>query len=225
MSHGSLIVIEMTEEVKKKSRSWAGALGPDGKPIEESEAATQATADAAQEAQFKAVALHTAIMEKTILDLFKMLEDSNKEVLKTLKGIESEMIKANGMMMVQIDSAAPEVTHEQVERAVKEETKTAPPPAPEVKKDLTKPDNVGNEAGIIEYYKGKLADVKAQTGEAMTQDILNKMVFKFEQDKIIMNTPWVPTPLFAAIAYRIEKVLQCGLYVRGKGSHFELQYP
>lgn len=207
----------MSEE--KKSKSWAGALGPDGKPIEES-AATQATEDA----QFKAVALHTAILEKTILDMFKLIEDQNIEVLKVLKSIEELMEKANRMMEFQIDSAAPEVTHEQVERAVKEEAKATPTPTPETKKDLTKPDNVGREAGIIDYYKKQLAGVKAQSGESVTQDILNKLVFKFEEDKIIMNTPWVPTPLFAALAFKIEKELG-GKYMKGKGSHFELPYP
>lgn len=211
----------MAEE-KKKSKSWAGALGPDGKPIDESEAATQ---DAAQEAQFKAVALHTAIMEKTILDLFKMLEDSNRENLKVLKSIEDLMQKANRMMEFQADQASQNPTLDVAGSMVRQEEKT-PEPAPktEEKKDLSKPDNTSGEAGIIDYYKKELAGVKAQSGETMTQEILNKLVFKFEQDKIIMNTPWVPTPLFAALAFRVEKGLG-GKYVAGKGSHFELPYP
>ena len=203
----------MSEE-KKKSKSWAGALGPDGKPIDETEVKTL---EMTQEAQFKAVALHTAIMEKTILDLFKMLEDSNGEVLKVLKSIEDLMQKANRMMEFQADSAVEMPTHE----AVKQEEKK-PEPLPQ--KDLTKPDNAGGEARVIDYYKKELAGVKAQSGESVTQDILNKLVFKFEQDKVIMNTPWVPTPLFAAIAFKVEKGLG-GKYIAGKGSHFELPYP
>jgi hypothetical protein len=103
--------------------------------------------------------------------------------------------------------------------------KTAPTPEvkTEPKKDLSKPENVAKEDAIVKVYNSKFAGLKAGA-LVLTDEMLGKFTYGFEQDKIILRTNQrLETPLFAALARKVEGELG-GKYISGKGSHFILPY-
>jgi len=196
----------MSEE--KKEKSWAGILpnqsDEDQKKLEE-------MLNEQDKHMMESVAVHQAKLEQTVLELMASLEDQNNRMLDLLNKIHGEMVKANAMI--------PEIAYPD-NTPTKPET-TSPPP----KKDLTKPDNVGNEEKIINYYNNIFLNLTANGGIKMDAGIVSKFTYGFEQDKIIMKTnSFFPTPLFAALASKIEKELN-GKYISGKGAHFILPYP
>ena len=194
----------MSEENKPKS--WADV---GGKASEDMEQELSFDEKKMVEANIK----HQMNVEQMFIEYLKLMEDQNNMVIELLNKIYGEMVKANAMI--------PEIAYPDSPQDKATKTTTS---KPEVKKDISKPDNVGKEDGIIAYYKSQFLGLKSKDGE-ITKEMTEKFSFAFEPDKIIFKTnSYLPTSLFAAIAGKAEKGLN-GKYIPGKGSHFILPYP
>lgn len=210
-------VVEPSSAFKQKS--WAD----EGKILKEkAERESKAVEESVSEEDMKRLGMmaeRQVKMDEAFLHMSEDMESVDKSlklILGVLEQLLSEMKKANAYA---IEGYEPKdvIPFSPAETAASVE--------PEKKKDLTKPENLGKQEDVAQYYKKRLSEVATRDGTKLTNEELNGMIFAFEQDKIIMkNTKHLAVPVFAAMTRFIEEALG-GHYVGGKGAHYLLNYP
>jgi len=201
---------------EKKSRSWADVedfkKGQQVKIMEDEEAKAREELDMTDEQM------------KEIEEFRMAVETAPLAALGILKQILAELRLANSIAFGKVATTdeIPEAFQvAEVPETVVEKPKTEP--AAE-KPDLSVPENVKREDGVIEYYINKFKEVATRNGEKHSEEELKKFTFMFQENNVKLRTPSLPTPLFAATARFVEEQLG-GEYVGGKGAHFLLPYP
>ena len=84
--------------------------------------------------------------------------------------------------------------------------------------------HIEREDETITHYLGKLRKVRTRGGEVLSDSLLRKFRFTFQEDGIRLDAPLMKVPLFASTARFIERRLE-GRFVGGRGAHFILPYP
>lgn len=192
----------MAEEKKK---SWAETE----KPQESVELSEEDKIRAEKLAKFQAA------MDTAIIGTYEEQKKTNELLLLIL----NEMKKAN--------TAIGDVVTEQKDEPVKVSAISPPKdvattPRPD-KTEPIKPTNLEGQKSIEEHYRKQFSTVQAMNGQKITDEQISKMTFAFQESNIMLRNPYLDTPVWAALAAKIDSL--GGTYVKGKGAHFLLPYP
>ena len=191
-------MIEMAEE---KKRSWVTET-----PDEEIPQEPELTEEQMKEIREFQLAVESAPI---------LMVDLLKSILAELRYANNEAFGGQGTYDDGI------VVSETITSAILSVPESQPSASP----SLVVPTNIEGEDKIISYYKGRFREVRTRTSNTgLSEEEMEKMSFAFTEHNIILKTPRLETPLFAAFASFVDQMLG-GEYIRGAGAHFVLPYP